>query len=62
MGSPRADGAGALAPAVVAALHAAAALVEEPLALVAGAGGGATVSLELPRHGIARARIPLAAV
>ena len=63
MGSPKADADGVLDPEVVGALHAAAALVEEPLALAplaAEEGDGAAVTVELPHHGVARARITLA--
>ena len=62
MGSPKADADGVLDPEVVGALHAAAALVEEPLALrpLAAEGTGAAVTVGLAHHGVARARISLA--
>ena len=62
MGSPKADADGVLDPEVVGALHSAAALVEEPLVLrplAAEEGAGAAVTVGLPHHGVARARITL---
>ena len=62
MGSPKADANGVLDAEVVGALHSAAALVEEPLALAplaAEEGDGAAVMFVLPHHGVARARITL---
>ena len=70
MGSPKADANGTLDPKVVAALHKAAALIEEPVAVrVEESGGGeavgpavvVTATLEVPHHGIARVRLAPAA-
>jgi hypothetical protein len=70
MGSPKADSNGTLDSKVVAALHKAAALVEEPLAVrveesgageAAGSAAVVAATLEVPHHGIARLRLAPAA-
>jgi hypothetical protein len=71
MGSPKADSqTGSLDPKVVAALHAAAALVEEPLEVQWGGlttaevnakdAAEAAVTVVMPHHGVARIRLALA--